>query len=272
MTSAKTEPRLFTGDAESCDFVLPNGLVSIRSLRAPRKESPNEDAAAVLPLADGALVLAVADGVGGSPAGCDASRQAIQTLKKAVTRVDVDVPLRDVILDAMEKANHDILHSGKRSATTLVVAELRNNALRCFHAGDSEMIVAGQRGRIKHRIIPHSPTGFAVEAGLLAEEEAVFHEERHIVFNVMGMPDMRVDVSPSIEIAPRDTVLLTTDGVLDNLYIDEVVNIIRAGPINRAADELVRATRERMENNRAEEPSKPDDLTIILYRRFGRLA
>lgn len=271
MTSAKPEPRLFLGDEESCDFELPHGLVSIRSRRAPGKVSPNEDAGAVLPLADGSLVLAVADGVGGSPAGCDASTQAVETLKKSVTEAGENVPLRDVILDSMEKANHDILHSGKRSATTLVVAEIRNNILRCYHAGDSELIVAGQRGRIKHRIIPHSPTGFAVEAGLLAEEDAVLHEDRHIVFNVMGMPDMRVDVSPTVELAPRDTVLLTSDGVLDNLYVDEVVNIIRAGPINRAADELVRATRARMENLRAEQPSKPDDITVVLYRRLGKL-
>ena len=174
---------------------------------------------------------------------------------------------------AIEKANVRILESGKRSATTIVVAEISGGQLRCYHVGDSELIVCGQRGRIKQRIIPHSPTGFAVEAGLLDEQEAVQHEQRHIIFNVIGAPDMRVDVSTAIALAPFDTVLLTSDGVLDNLYVDEIVEIIRMGPLALAADRLLQATRARMEKQKGTEPSKPDDVTIVLYRRHrqGRI-
>ena len=174
---------------------------------------------------------------------------------------------RGAILDAMEKANERILTSGRRSATTLVVAEIADQQLRCYHVGDSELVVVGQRGRIKQRIIPHSPTGFAVEAGLLDEEEAVRHEQRHIIFNVIGAPDMRVDVSAAVELAPFDTVLLASDGVVDNLYIDEIVEIIRVGKLDRAADRLLEAARARMEKRNGEDPSKPDDVTIVLFRR-----
>ncbi len=174
--------------------------------------------------------------------------------------------MRSAILDAMEKANQTILTSGKRSATTLVVVEIAGKRLRCYHVGDSELLVAGQRGRIKQRIIPHSPTGFAVEAGLLDEEEAVQHEQRHVIFNVIGAPNMRVDISTAIDLAPLDTVLLTSDGVLDNLYIDEIVELIRTGPLAAAADRLVEATRSRMEKRQASDPSKPDDVAVVLYR------
>jgi serine/threonine protein phosphatase PrpC len=139
--------------------------------------------------------------------------------------------------------------------------------VRCYHVGDSELIVVGQRGRIKQRIIPHSPTGFAVEAGLLDEEAAVHHEDRHIIFNVVGAPNMRVDFSTAVDLALRDTVLLTSDGVLDNLFVDEIVEIIRKGPLDRAADRLIDATRDRMINGKGSQPSKPDDATIVLYRR-----
>jgi serine/threonine protein phosphatase PrpC len=259
--------RLFFNNEESFDLELPRGIVAVRCLRGPGKEGPNEDAAALIPVRDDALVLAVADGVGGSPAGCDASTTAIDTLQKSLAALEPGQPLRGAILDAMEKANERIMNSGKRSATTLVVAEISGDQLRCYHVGDSELIVAGQRGSIKQRIIPHSPTGFAVEAGLLGEEEAVRHEQRHIIFNVIGAPNMRVDISTAIQLAPLDTVLLTSDGVLDNLYVDEIVNLMRVGPLDEAADRLVEATRKRMESGKDSEPSKPDDVAVVLYRR-----
>lgn len=264
---------LFFGDAESSDLAFARGEVAVRSLRGPDKTGPNEDASAVIPISEDSFVLAVADGVGGAPGGCEASSTAIETLQKALAARADGEPLRDAIMDAIEKANVKILEAGKRSATTIVVAEIAGELLRCYHVGDSELIVCGQRGRIKQRIIPHSPTGFAVEAGLLDEQEAVQHEQRHIIFNVIGAPDMRVEVSTAIELAPFDTVLLTSDGVLDNLYIDEIVEIIRSGPLDRAADRLLQATRARMEKQKGSEPSKPDDVTIVLYRRnrLGRL-
>ena len=261
------ESSLFFGDEESSDLVLARGEVAVRSLRGPDKSGPSEDASAVIPVGDDALVLAVADGVGGAPSGCEASSTAIETLQRTRSaRVNGDA-LRDSIMDAIEKAKVRILENGKRSATTIVVAEISGAQLRCYHVGDSELIVVGQRGRIKQRIIPHSPTGFAVEAGLLDEQEAVQHEQRHVIFNVIGAPDMRVEVSTAIALARFDTVLLTSDGVLDNLYIDEIVELIRSGPLGQAADKLLQATRARMEKQKGTDPSKPDDLTIVLYRR-----
>lgn len=259
--------RLFLGDEERLDLELPRGRIAVRSLRSPDKDGPNEDAAAMIPLGKDALVLAVADGVGGSPAGCEASTIAMETLQQGLAELDPEASLRGAILDAVESANQSILLSGRRSATTLVVAEIVGNQLRCYHIGDSELIVVGQRGRIKQRIIPHSPTGFAVEAGLLDEEEAVLHEQRHVIFNVLGAPNMRVDISTAIDLARHDTVLLTSDGVLDNLYVDEIVELIRVGPLDRAADRLVEETRKRMLSEKSSGPSKPDDLTIVLYRR-----
>lgn len=264
--TAAQAARLFLGDEESCDLELPQGTIAVRTLRGPAKQGPNEDAAAVIPVSATALVLAVADGVGGSPAGAEASTTAVEMLQQAVGGGAASEPMRGMILDAVEGANQQLLADGRRSATTLVVAEIDGSRLRCYHVGDSELIVTGQRGRIKQRIIPHSPTGFAVEAGLLNEEEAVHHEQRHILFNVIGAPDMRVDISTAIDLAPLDTVLLTSDGVLDNLFVDEVVNIMRAGPLAQAADRLVREARARMESGGGKLPSKPDDITVVLYR------
>ncbi|HEX5421194.1 MAG TPA: hypothetical protein VFY39_14465, partial [Gammaproteobacteria bacterium] len=119
---------------------------------------------------------------------------------------------------------------------------------------------------MKRRVVPHSPTGFAVEAGLMDENEAVQHDQRHVLFNVIGAEDMRVEISGLVKLAARDTVLLASDGLLDNLFVDEIVDVIRSGPLSAAADRLVEKALGRMKANGSSQPSKPDDLTIILYR------
>ncbi len=269
--TASAGASLFLGirDVERADDEYPSGLVSVRSLRSPDKVGPNEDAAAVIPVGDGILVLAVADGVGGTPAGREASAAAVQTLRAMLAGREADsAGLRGAIMDAVEEANRMVISLSRGAATTLVVGEVFSSQLRSYHVGDSELLAVGQRGRVKARVVPHSPTGFAVEAGLLDAEAAVQHDQRHILFNVIGSPDMRVEIGTAIRLADRDTVLLASDGLLDNLYPDEIINIIRSGPLPKAADRLVEAARERMTGNgRADLPSKPDDLTIILYRR-----
>ena len=67
-----------------------------------------------------------------------------------------------------------------------------------------------------------------------------------MLFNVIGSPDMRVEVGPALELAARDTVLLASDGLFDNLFIDEIVDSIRVGPLAEAADRLVERVRKRM--------------------------
>ena len=255
-------------DIERADHVLPHGLISFRSYRSPDKETSNEDAAAIISFGRHALILAVADGVGGTPAGREASSRAVRTLRSALTRTEPRVEnLRPAILDAIEEANRGIINDGRGAGTTLVVGEIAKGRVRSYHVGDSEIICVGQRSRLKLKPTPHSPTGFAVEAGLLDENEAVRHDERHLLFNAVGSADMSIEIGSPVKLGARDTVLLASDGLMDNLYVDEIVEIVRKGPLPDAADELVRRAVERMMQTSGDEPSKPDDLTVILFRK-----
>jgi protein phosphatase len=262
--------QLFLGEKEreQADRTLPTGQVCVRSIRSPDKQTENEDSAAIIQLGDDSLVLAVADGVGGSVAGREASNAAVRALSRLLTKLPNETPqLRPAILDAVEEANKAVLGLARGAATTLVVAQLDATRLQSYHVGDSELLAVGQRGRIKQRVVPHSPTGFAVEAGLLDENEAVQHDQRHILFNVIGSSDMRVEVGPSLQLAARDTVLLASDGLFDNLFIDEIVDTIRSGPLTEAADRLVERVQARMQGpEKTDQPCKPDDLTIVLFR------
>jgi len=235
--------------------------------RSPDKETGNEDTLAVIPLAGDAVVLAVADGAGGLPAGQRASRTAIRTVVESLTAVsDPAVMLRTAILNAMEEANAAVMALANGSATTLTVVSVEGRLVRPYHVGDSAALVMGQRGRLKMQTIAHTPVAFAVEAGFLDEVEALYHAERNLVFNFL---DMRIEVGAELELAPRDTLLLASDGLTDNLHLAEIVEIARKGPAAETLAQLADYARERMLTPEAPTPSKPDDLSIILFRKPG---
>lgn len=249
-------------------FEVPGGEVAVFGRGNPEKDGPNEDSMAVLSYPGGMTVLAVADGLGGSREGKEASALAVRSLRKAIAQSagERSSP-RFAILNGLEAANRAILERGIGSATTVVVAAIARDFLRAFHVGDSGLLQVGQRGRLKQQTVAHSPVGFAEASGMLTEEEALHHEERHLVSNTIGIPEMSIEVGPALRLARRDTVLLASDGLFDNLRVDEIVERIRIGPIAKAAERLETAVRHRMSTEQTQQPSKPDDLSFILYRR-----
>ena len=243
------------------------GLAVVSSRRSPAKEPPNEDAAAVIRVNGQSGLLVVADGVGGIRSGDMASRLAVESLRDAVTgHLGDEFPLRAAIVNGIEQANRRILDTGIGAATTLAVLEINGRDVRPYHVGDSTIVVTGGRGKVKWQTIPHSPVGFAVEAGILDEEEAMHHKDRHVVSNVVGSAEMRIEIGPEVRLASQDTVVLASDGLLDNLTIDEIVARVRKGPLDKAVRRLATDSRRRMTYPEEGQPSKPDDTTIIAFR------
>ena len=263
------EARLFSGEErlEGAVFSLAGGEAAVFSTRSPIRGTPNEDSAAVIAMAEDCGILAVADGLGGAPGGQQASAIAVECVTDAVrdaTREGHDA--RGGILNGFEAANEKVLALGGGAATTLIVVEVSGRAMRAYHVGDSLALVTGQRGKTKLETIPHSPVGYGVEAGLLDENDAMHHEERHVVSNAIGSSDMRIDVGPPVRLAPRDTVLLASDGLFDNLHMKEIVATVRKGPLRGLARGLAERALERMKGGSEGDPSKPDDLTFIVFR------
>jgi serine/threonine protein phosphatase PrpC len=266
---APGEARVFSEEdrLEGKGFQVVGGELVVFSARSPARETPNEDAAGVVAMLDGSTVLAVADGLGGAPAGRVASRVAVESIAEALRRArDEARDTRWGILNGFESANERVLALGVGAATTLTVAEVTRRSVRAYHVGDSFILVTGGRGRTKLQTIPHSPVGYGVESGLLDEEDAMHHEERHLVSNAIGSGDLRIDVGVPIALAARDTLLLASDGLSDNLHMDEIVALVRKGPLRAAAQRLATRALERMAGVEQDAPSKPDDLTFVLYR------
>lgn len=246
---------------------LGSGHVAVFSARCPDSSSANQDSAAVVPIDSSRAVLVVADGMGGGRAGEQASQLAVSTLVKVLeSGLHSEVPLRALILDGFEKANRAVLELGVGAATTLAVLEIQGLIIRPYHVGDSMIIAVGQRGKLKLQTVPHSPVGYAVEAGYLEEQEAIEHEERHIVSNVLGSSDMHIALGPELKLSAHDTVLLSSDGLFDNLHTTEIIELSRKGPLSDVIGGLADRALLRMKSPDQELPSKPDDVTIITFR------
>jgi serine/threonine protein phosphatase PrpC len=243
------------------------GTAAVLSRRCPDKQGPNEDGLAVLPGGEGRAVLAVADGVGGQAQGESASRLALEHLADCVAAARAEGhELRKGVLDGFEAGNRAIREHGHGAATTLVVVELDQGFARTYHAGDSMALVTGQRGRLRTRTMPHSPVGYGVEAGLIAEKEALVHDELHLVDNALGDGEMRIEVGPRVKLGAKDTVLLASDGLWDNLAQGEILERARKGGLEAACAALADAADKRMRSLREGRPGKSDDLTLVLWR------
>lgn len=238
------------------------GQVVLFSVRAPEKTGSNEDAAALISIDDRNGLIVVADGLGGHADGALASRLAIDAIVAATRDLAAGgCGLREVILQGIDAANQAIMALGNGAATTLAVTEITAAGIRTYHVGDSTVLVTGQRGLLKHQTIQHSPIGHAVESGLLDEAGAMRSEERHLVSNVVGSTDMRVEIGPQRKLATYDTVVMASDGLADNLMVEEIIGFVRKGPLQYAAGNLMSACLQAMQDG-----GHPDDLTVVLYR------
>jgi serine/threonine protein phosphatase PrpC len=244
------------------------GRLVALTMRAPDKQTENEDTVAIIPWGPQAAVLVVADGAGGLPGGKRASLTAVTALKDSLqVALEKTTLLRTAVLNGIEAANTAVREIGNGSATTLTVVTIEGRLARSYQIGDSEAIVVGQRGRIKLQTTAHSPTGFAVEAGFLDQRDALHHAERHLVSNYIGTADMRIDVGAGVELDPRDTVIVASDGLTDNLHLEEIVELTRKGTLSEVADRVVAKAQARMRDEKAGQPSEPDDLSLVLFRK-----
>lgn len=234
--------------------------------RSPGKTTPNEDSAALWNVSEDSVVIALADGIGGAPSGARASRLAIEAITAALDGAVRGEDLRPRILDAFELANQNVLDLRIGAGTTLVVVEITDGVLRTYYAGDSIALLVGQRGQLKVDTIPHSPVGYGVASGLLDEEESMVHEDRSLISNCVGSIEMHLDVGAPVPMAMRDTLLVASDGVVDNVHRSDLVDLIRVGPIGAAAEGVDGRVQRTMIEGDGDLEGHCDDATFVLYR------
>ena len=256
-------PILFAGQNldQPINFSIRDGEVALFTQASPTPSHENEDAVGVFDWTGKTEVLVVADGLGGLPRGGDASQQMVESLSKPKIKENVDP-----VVACLESVNASLVSGRCGSGTTVSVVTIERRGIRSYHVGDSATMVIGRRGRIKFQTTPHSPVGIAEVNRELDEKAAMIHPNRHVINNIVGMPDMWIDIARPIQVADLDTVILASDGLWDNLYRDEVAGLVGNRSLMECANRIFRMTTERMKREPNSEFGKPDDLSFILYR------
>jgi len=268
MPPASSEfPLIVTEDdgLSSTHLAFQGGDLFVHSAPAPDKGRPNEDAAAVVAWGGTQGLLAVADGLGGQPSADQASGILVRSLGALAPVPGKE--LSPTVERALESVNQSIMDLGVGAGTTLALVEFSAEGLHSRHVGDSIVALVDRDGLPKLSTIPHSPVGYAQEAGLLTELEALRHPDRHVISNMVGSKAMRVERSEFIPWEPGDTLLIASDGLTDNMLTEEWVDILVVAPPRLAGPTLVALAEERMARGSESIPGKPDDLTLIVYRR-----
>lgn len=177
-----------------------------------------------------ALLLVIADGMGGYRHGEVAAQLAVTTMTEAFQRLAVPAlssPAKFLIEhiqqihDMIEQVTleREMLESPR---TTIVAAVVQRGVLYCAHVGDSRLYHF-RDGHLLYRTEDHSIVQSLYNKGMIEKGDMSTHPYRHKVYSCLGG-----DVPPKIELSDRqdlaegDTILLCTDGVWGAVADDQI--------------------------------------------------
>jgi len=241
------------------------GPVLLSGCRRPGAQRASEDSLLVHYDED-ELVLVVADGAGGHMLGGEASQAAVEAVAATLDDVELEGSVEDKMRSIRKAAVEAVAALGQEAITTLAIAWIRGNQLVTCHAGDSTILLMGQRGRRKLRTMDHTPPGLEVAAGRLTLDQARSHPERHLLVNALGSKEVGWEITGPIEIGKRDTLVLATDGLFDNLSDDEIVRYLRKGSFEDGMQDMLARNDVRMDEDDGPWSGKPDDVAVLAWR------
>lgn len=249
-------------------FVLPFGELVLYTSMAPNKESDggsNEDALAIVQMSESSAAFIVADGMGGYSHGAEAAMLTVSELSETLLHCKPGT-VQDAISESLHQTSKRLQERYSQAGSTVTVALFDDRKVTLCHAGDSECLICDRQGTVKMHTVPHSPVGQACALGLLSEQRAMFHQFRHVVDNAIGLPDLDLEFSEPLPMDDADTLLAASDGLYDNLFKREILEILANDSLLEAMKQLVTECQSRMSCPRPRIPHKPDDLSILLFR------
>ena len=218
-------------------------------------------------------LLIVADGMGGSAGGQEASTMAVQTVESFVLDVikwflhreghDQNA-LVDELRLALQRADSDVLTRADADpklhgmGTTLTMAYSVGTDLFVAHAGDSRAYLY-RAGRLERITSDHTLVQVLVDAGAITPEDAREHPRRHVVTNVVGGPNVGVQVEVHRRsLTDGDILLLCTDGLTEYVPDPEIAEILaQSADPEQAAHRLIDVVLSR---------AAKDNVTVALAR------
>ena len=194
-----------------------------------------------------ALLMVLADGMGGHLHGEVASQVAVQFLTGFFQREAAPSLAKPVqfLKSGFIGAHHAIIDyaRAKRLAdtprTTCVACVIQRGIAQWAHAGDSRLYHL-REGRIKARTSDHSRVQLLVDAGRIREEAVRAHPERNRVLNCLGSAALpSVELSRPTLLHSGDTLLLCSDGVWGPLTATAITRRLSKSDITKSVPELL---------------------------------
>jgi len=168
-----------------------------------------------------ALLMVVADGMGGHHYGEIAAQIAIQTLADSFQREAqpmVADPFR-FLQRSMSNTHHAILdyatlhHLKDSPRTTCVACLIQDNVAYWAHAGDSRLFLM-RDGRVITQTRDHSRVRLLVDEGMITEAQAAEHPDRNKIYSCLGSPNPpEIEFSRKTPLEHGDLLVLCTDGL-----------------------------------------------------------
>jgi protein phosphatase len=211
----------------------------------------------------GRWVFAVADGVGGHPAGEVASALVLEPVNELDARDATDEGPTAALLTAAHEGNRRVradaaAHPARAGmGTTMTAAAVANGTVALAHAGDSRAYLLRPGDGLQRLTLDHTPVEDAVMAGELSREEAETHPHRHVLNRVVGPdPDVAFDTPEPVTLAAGDRLLLCSDGLTEAITEADIRRLLQETPeVQAAVDDLVEA---------ALSGGAPDNVTVVL--------
>jgi protein phosphatase len=194
-----------------------------------------------------ALLLLVADGMGGHIMGEMAAQIAMQTIASLFQENATPyVKKPERFLEDAFFAAHREIHRYRAinnlpetPRTTIVACLIQHNNAMWAHCGDSRLYWM-RNGQILARTRDHSRIETLIAQGKVDPSERETHPDRNKLFNCLGAPNMPiVEISRRASLQAGDNMLLCSDGLWSVLPDHELAQRLHSNTIVRAVPELL---------------------------------
>jgi protein phosphatase len=194
-----------------------------------------------------ALLLVLADGMGGHQRGEVAASIALQTMStlfRDQANPYVKRPER-FLEDAFEQAHEAIQRYAREHGmsenprTTIVACLVQHNCAVWAHCGDSRLYWL-RRGQILARTRDHSHIEHLIAKGLADPSERNSHPDRNKIYSCLGASTPpKVELSRQSSLEPGDVLLLCSDGLWGILPDTEIVHQLSTHTIVQAVPDMI---------------------------------
>ena len=184
-----------------------------------------------------ALLMVLADGLGGHALGEVAAQQALQTLARqfqAQARPAIRNPA-DFLQDTIMLAHREIHRYAEANRladiprTTVVCCLIQQGQIHWAHAGDSRLYLV-RKGALLTRTRDHSKIENLLQQERVLPMDVANHPERNKLYNCLGSPNLPlIDIGGPVRLEPGDVAMLCSDGLWGSLeervIVDKVTNL-----------------------------------------------